>query len=255
MMKTMDRTAYDRFFALERSHFWRVGKRRLVLEWIERYISLLNPGSNNPRILDIGGACSLIPKELQRFGTVLVLESDRTTVELAQARLGIDIRLASFPEQVPVGEQFDIITMLDVLEHIEYDTASLAAARGLLTPKGFLLITVPALPWLWSDHDVLLHHFRRYTRGDLVQKLETAGFVVERISYYTSLLLPLLILQRSADRLRFALTGRHRTEYDVKPPLGPINALFGLIMTVERVVLRSGNLPIGSSLIAVARSR
>lgn len=255
MMRTMDRSAYDRFFELERNHFWRIGKRRLVLEWLERYAPVPAPGSDGLRILDIGGACSFIPRELQRFGRVVVLESDKATVELARSQLAVDIRLASFPEQAPSGEEFDVITLLDVLEHIEHDTRALAVARRLLAPKGLLLVTVPALPWLWSDHDVVLHHFRRYTQRDLVQKLEAAEFAVERVSFYTGLLLPLLVLQRGADRLRLAITGRHRTKYDVRAPLGFINVLLGFIITVERLVLRSANIPIGSSLIAVARPR
>jgi len=245
----MDRTAYDRFFQLEETHFWRIGKRRLVLGWLARYL----PKADGLRLLDVGGACSLITKEMGRFGTVQVIEPDVETVEFARARLGVDIKRGMFPADVPFAGPFDAVTMFDVLEHIEDDAAALAAACGLLKPGGLLLVTVPALESLWSDHDVVLHHHRRYARRELVTKLEAAGFRVERVSYYTGLLLPALAAERAAGRLRSLLTGRRKTEYDVKPPPGPLNRLFGATMSVERWMLRFSDCWLGSSLIAAAR--
>ncbi|MBM3315443.1 methyltransferase domain-containing protein, partial [candidate division WOR-3 bacterium] len=190
---TVDRTAYDRFFELEARHFWRIAKRRLVLEWLARY----RPARAGLRILDVGGACSLITRELGRFGSVECIEADAATVAVARERLGVNIRQGLFPG-VALEGRFDVITMLDVLEHIDDDLAALRAARALLKDDGLLLLTVPALPWLWSDHDVALHHHRRYLKRELVTIVERAGFDVGRCSYYTSLLLPFLVLQRLA---------------------------------------------------------
>jgi len=245
----MDRSAYDRFFALEQTHFWRIAKRRLVLDWVKRY----GPPAGGLRLLDIGGACSLIPKDLEQWGDVQVIEVDADTVQLARTKLGLDARVGRFPDDVPVQGPFDVVTMLDVLEHIEDDAASLRAARKLLKPGGLLLLTVPALRWLWSDHDIVLHHHRRYSRGQLVAKLDAAGFNVERVSYYTGLLLPELVAERAAGRLKSHLTGRRKTEYDVKPPPGPLNRLFGAVMSLERGMLGFSDFRLGSSLIAVAR--
>jgi SAM-dependent methyltransferase len=256
----MDRTAYDRFFELEERHFWRIAKRRLVLEWLARY----RPGRENLRILDVGGACSLITRELGRFGTVECIEADAATVEFARERLGVNIRQGSFPD-VALEGRFDAITMLDVLEHIEDDLAALRAARRLLKDGGLLLVTVPALRWLWSDHDVALHHYRRYLRRELAAILERAGFEVERCSYYTSLLLPFLTLQRLAGRLKNRLRPSpaldHRQSkivsaptYDVKVPFAPLNLAFSVAMWKERLSLRLTDLPVGSSLIAACRA-
>lgn len=245
----MDRSAYDRFFELEQTHFWRIAKRRLIMEWFERY----GPGRSGLRILDVGGACSLIPGEFGRWGKVSVIEPDRETVEFARAKLGLDIVTGMFPADLPFEGQFDVVTMFDVLEHIEDDATALARARELLLPGGLLMVTVPALGWLWSDHDVVLHHHRRYSRGQLKTRLESAGFTTVRLSYYTGLLLPALVLQRAAGRLKSAVTGRRKMEYDVKPPPGPVNRLFGAVMTVERRMLRWFDCAAGSSLVAVAR--
>jgi SAM-dependent methyltransferase len=247
----MDRSAYDRFFVLETTHFWRIAKRRLVLNWLRRY----GPPAGGFRLLDIGGACSLIPLEMGQWGEVQVIEVDAGTVEFARDKLGLDVRQGRFPDDVPVQGSFDVVTMLDVLEHIEDDAASLRAAGRLLKPGGLLLITVPALRWLWSDHDVVLHHHRRYTRGELVAKLDAAGFRVERVSYYTGLLLAAVLAERAAGKLRSSITGKHKTEYDVKPPPGPLNSIFGLTMSLERWLLGRMNCWLGSSLIAVARQR
>lgn len=241
----MERSAYDRFFELEQHHFWRRAKRQLVLEWAQRYL----PQRPDRHILDIGGACSLITKELERFGAVECLEADAATVELARERLGINIRQGSFPDDLPEG-RFDVITMLDVLEHIEDDQGALSAARQLLSPGGLLLITVPALRWLWSSHDLALHHYRRYVRSELVSLLKETGFRILRVSYYTSLLLPALACQRLTTKLH---TRTGTPQYDVKVPLPPINRLFGALMSAERRLLRRISLPVGSSLIAAAR--
>ncbi|MEO0073542.1 MAG: class I SAM-dependent methyltransferase [candidate division WOR-3 bacterium] len=241
----MERSAYDRFFELEQHHFWRRAKRQLVLEWAENYL----PPQPDRRILDIGGACSLITKELERFGTVVCLEADLATVELARERLGVDIRQGVFPEVVPEGN-FDVITMLDVLEHIADDRKALSGARQLLKPEGLLMITVPALRWLWSGHDLALHHYRRYHRAELVCLLRDTGFRILRVSYYTSLLLPVLAIQRLLSKLR-RRTGT--PQYDVRVPAKPLNRLFAAVMSAERCLLRRINLPLGSSLVAAAK--
>lgn len=241
----MERSAYDRFLELEQCHFWRRAKRRLVREWIERYL----PRQPDRRILDIGGACSLITVELSRFGTVECLEADAATVELARNQLGIDIRQGIFPAVMPEG-QFDIITMLDVLEHIEDDRAALLAARTLMNPDGLLLVTVPALRWLWSGHDLALHHHRRYHRSELIGLLKETGFHVLRSSYYTSLLLPVLATQRLLTKLRRRPA---IPQYDVRVPPAPLNRLLAAVMAAERRLLRRVDLPAGSSLVAAAR--
>lgn len=242
----MDRSAYDGFYELEGRHFWRIAKRRLVLQWLARY----RPDRAGLRILDVGGACSLITKELGRFGAVECLEADPATVAFAREKLGVNIRPGRFPD-APLEGRFDVVTMFDVLEHIADDLAALRAARGLMKDNGLLLVTVPALPWLWSDHDVALHHHRRYLKRELTTVLERAGFEVERCSYYTSLLLPFLALQRLAGRLK---KRRAAPTYDVRVPFAPVNLAFGVVMWKERLLLRFTDLPVGSALIAACRA-
>jgi SAM-dependent methyltransferase len=242
----MDRSAYDRYFELDQRHFWRVARREMVLDLIARH----RPRDGALRLLDVGGACSLISREMTRYGDVTVVEPDAETADFARRELGLDVRKGSLPDQMPVEGPFDVITLLDVLEHIEDDSAALRAVIELLCPGGLLLVTVPAVPWLWSGHDVSVHHKRRYMRPGLRRLLEGGGLLIERLSYHTSLLFPVIAAQRAVSRLHGV---DPNAKYDVKIPPAPINALFRGIMEIEGRILRHAELPIGSSLVAVCR--
>lgn len=242
----MDRSAYQKHYQLDQTHFWRIAKRRLVLRWLEKYI----PHQESQRILDIGGGCSVISGQLRRFGDVIVVEPDPEMAELAETQLGVTVQKGSLPQDVGVNGQFDVITLLDVLEHVDDDTLSLQVIHHLMSAGGVFVCTVPAYQWLWSDHDVVLHHKRRYTRRRLRERLQSAGFRVERISYYTSLLLPVVALQRITSR--FLKSGRP-AEYSVHTPSTMLNGLLSAIMSTERGILDHVSLPFGSALIAICR--
>ncbi len=246
----MDRSAYDRFAELEERHFWRIGRRAVILDLLARW----RP-EGALRILDLGGACSLVSREMQRFGAVTVVEPDLESARFAREELGVDARPGSLPDDLPEDltalGPFDVVTLFDVIEHIDDDVAALAAARRVLRPGGLLLLTVPALPLLWSDHDVAVHHRRRYTRASLRRAIEAAGFQVERLSYHTCLLFPLVLAQRLASRARGV---RANAEYAVKVPAAPLNRAMGGVMEVERRLLARFDMPIGSSLLAVAHN-
>ncbi|MCY1054265.1 methyltransferase domain-containing protein [Nannocystis sp. SCPEA4] len=239
----MDRSAYDKLFELEKRHFWRIGRRHVILDILERW----RP-EGALRILDVGGACSLISQEMTRFGEVTVVEPDVPTAEFAARELGLDVRPGSLPDDLPVEGQFDVVTLFDVLEHIDDEDPAMAAVARLVRPGGLLVVTVPALPILWSDHDVSVHHRRRYTKATLRPVLERAGFRIERLSYHTCLLFPLVFAQRMASRLRGL---KATAEYDVKVPASPLNRALLAVMETERRLLRRVDLPIGSSLMAI----
>ena len=243
----MDRSAYQRHLEIDRSHFWRAAKRELLRDLLTDG----GPPENKLRLLDIGGASSLYPSVLAEWGSVTVVEPDGECVETAKAVLGTDIRQGSLPDDLGVEGPFDVISMLDVLEHIEDDQRALEAVRDLLASAGRLIMTVPALPALYSDHDRALHHFRRYTRRTLIEVIEAAGLEVKRVSYWTSLLLPLVATQRTVSKARSALNPRRSVEYTVELPSKGLNALLAGAMTVERHLLRAMPMPVGSSLFAI----
>jgi len=244
----LDRSAYQRHLDIDRSHFWRVAKRELLRDLLNE----IGPPERKLRLLDIGGASSLYPAVLAEWGSVTVVEPDGECVETAKAVLGTDIRQGSLPDDLGVEGPFDVISTLDVLEHIEDDQRALTAIRSLLARDGRLIITVPALQSLYSDHDRALHHFRRYDRRTLTEAIEGAGLRVQRMGYWTSLLLPLLAAQRALSKTRSVLRPNANPEYTVKLPGKTANSLLSVAMTMERYLLRSMRMPLGSSLFAVA---
>lgn len=243
----MDRSAYDQYMAIERGHFWRNAKRQLVLELIgERF-----PGRSDLHLIDIGGAASLIAKDMQAFGRVETVEPDEAMVNVARSAQGIVVHQGNLPDGLPKLEPAHVITLLDVVEHIDDDLSALRAVAPLLTPDGIVIVTVPALRWLWSDHDVALHHKRRYTKDTLSALFTKAGYRIERLSYYTSLLLPLLAGTRLASQLKPKKPGP--PAYDVSVPMQPVNTVLGSVMTAERKLLKRLDMPLGSALFAVVR--
>jgi len=244
----MDRSAYQLHLEVDRSHFWRAAKRDLLRDLLTE----IGPPERELRLLDIGGASSLYPAVLAEWGSVTVVEPDGECVKTAKAVLETDIRQGSLPDDLGVEGPFDVISMLDVLEHIEDDQRALEVVRGLLAPDGRLILTVPALPVLYSDHDRALHHFRRYTQRSLTESIEGAGLRVQRMSYWTSLLLPLVAAQRSISKARSWLRPNPNPEYSVKLPGETLNSMLGAAMTMERYLLRSMRMPAGSSLFAIA---
>ncbi|MBC7293248.1 MAG: class I SAM-dependent methyltransferase, partial [Thermoleophilia bacterium] len=152
---------------------------------------------------------------------------------------------------IPFREEFDIVGAFDVLEHIDDDERALRQMFRACKPGGGIVVTVPQHPFLWSRTDEYAHHKRRYTRAELLRKVEGAGFEVERVTSFVSLLLPLMILSRFMQR-KHAQTGNSIDEgFRISKP---INKLLGWVLGLERRAIRLGlSFPAGGSLLLVAR--
>lgn len=199
------------------------------------------------RILEAGCGYGGNLKMLAEFGTVDAFEYDAEARRHAAALHGRPIAFGHLPDQ-PGFEtrRFDLVAMLDVLEHIDADIASLAALRGVLAKDGLVLLTVPALPWLWSKHDEIHHHKRRYTRTSLDRTLRAAGLRPVKIGYFNSILFPLAVCQRLGAKLL-----GQEASVDGLPP-APLNTLFARLFGLERWLVGRVPMPIGLSLFAIA---
>jgi SAM-dependent methyltransferase len=142
---------------------------------------------------------------------------------------------------------YDLIALLDVLEHVPDDLASLRAIHRRLKPGGALLLTVPANPWMWSAHDAAHHHFRRYTKAQLADLFRRAGLEVKLLSYFISLLFPLIAAARAVGKIT------RRESADDRLPRDSVNGALKRVFGLEAGLIGRVPMPFGVSLVAVVR--
>ena len=230
----------------EDRHWWYQGRRTVLERAIER---LGLPA--HARILDAGCGSGRNMIDLARHGTVTGVELSQTSVELARERASGEVIEGSVLEMPFEAGRFDLAASLDVIEHLEDDLAALRELRRVVKPGGTLLVTVPAYQWLWSGHDVVNHHYRRYTRRSLQRVGEQAGWQQVRTTYFNSLLLPAAILLRVLDRFSRKTT---ESSLDLWVPPAPLNWLLERPLALEAAMIgRGGRIPAGLSLLAVFR--
>lgn len=242
----MDRAVFDRMAEQDQHHWWFVARRRILSGLIARDVSP-PPGG---RILEIGCGTGHNLDMLGRFGTVDAIELDDHARALASARLGRPVLKARLPELEGVADgTYDLIALLDVLEHVAQDRPALEAIARKLKPGGRILLTVPANRWMWSAHDAAHHHFRRYGRRELARLIESAGLKIELLSFFNTLLFPLAAVARLVGKLA------GKTSSDDAMPPAPINRLFTGLFGLERYLVGRVPLPAGVSLVAILSTR
>ena len=187
--------------------------------------------------------------ELTAHGTVTGVELSSVSVEIARRRGVGDVLEGSILEMPFPAESFDLAVSLDVIEHLDDDLRALKELRRVVVPGGRLLVTVPAYQWLWSGHDEINHHHRRYTRRSLLDVARQAGWKCARTTYFNSLLLPVAILLRALDPLSSKTT---ESSLDLWVPPRPANWLLERPLTLEAAVIgHGGRIPAGLSLLTV----
>ena len=192
--KEMQSHHYPILYQVEETHWWYVGRRRIIQSLVERIRALLN--KSNPTILDVGCGTGANLKMLATLGKAEGVDISPQAVEFCRQR-GLDSVKLGAAEQLPFeNDSFDIVTSLDVIEHLDDDVAGLREMRRVLRPDGHLLLFVPAFMFLWGVQDDVSNHRRRYTLPSLLKAVEAAGFDVEWSSYANiSFFLPVLVVR------------------------------------------------------------
>ncbi|HET6534582.1 MAG TPA: methyltransferase domain-containing protein [Sphingomicrobium sp.] len=239
----MERVAYRQMAELDQQHWWYRARREILGELIRREV---RPPAN-AGILEIGCGTGHNFQMLGQFGHVDAIELDEDSRTLAEQRLGRAIMTSPLPELAGIADRhYDLIAALDVIEHIAEDAAAIAAIAAKLKPGGKFLITVPAHQWMWSAHDTVNHHKRRYSKASLRRLIHGSPLRIDKIGYFNSLLFPAAIAERLASKLRGKDSG------DLALPPKPLNSALEHVFAAERHLVGRLPLPPGLSLFAVA---
>ena len=256
----MEKEQYDLMFAQEERHWWYVGMRRISTALLERYPPLVEGQDGRPlmngrggrplEILDAGCGSGGMTRYLTQFGRVTGIDLAPEALDLARKRDLPRLVRSSIGALPFLDGSFDVVTSFDVLYHlnVQDDSAALEDIHRVLRPGGIALIRLPAFDWIRGAHDEVVHTRHRYTRDELSEKLEDAGFRLEHSTYANFLLFPLAPAKRYLELRQ----GTHEATDLWRPP-GPINRLLVDLLSLEAFPARGMGLPWGLSVFAVAR--
>jgi SAM-dependent methyltransferase len=236
---------FDGLATYEENNFWFTSRNKLIVAAMREFFATAES------FLEVGCGTGFVLSGLENAFPGLQLSGSEILCHgwhYAQQRVARAQVFQMDALNIPFEEEFDVIGAFDVVEHIAADGTVLANFHRATKPGGGIILTVPQHAWLWSEADDRAHHVRRYSRGELVQKVTAAGFKVERVTSFVSLLLAPMVVSRLVNRKS---EPDHFAEFKISPVL---NRAFDWVMALERTLLRTGvSLPAGGSLLLVAR--
>ncbi len=246
--RQMQPQSYALMAEIEETHWWFVGRRRIIASFVERALAGWPADRARPRILDVGCGTGANLKMLAQFGQVEGVDLSEEALTFCRARGFINVRHGAV-EQLPYEDSaFDLVTALDVIEHLDDDVAGLREMRRVLRPGGRALLFVPAFEFLWGVQDEVGHHRRRYRLPQLRRAVCEAGFAVERATYANFTFFAPILLGRALMRIT---PWQPASENEIN--ISALNGLLGCLLGTERFWLRSRNFPFGVSALCVAR--
>jgi SAM-dependent methyltransferase len=244
----MQEHAYPIMYEVEDTHWWYAGRRRIISSFLARVCQNFQ---TRPRILDVGCGTGANLEVLEEFGETEGVDISHEALAFCRER-GFDNVRHGAAEQLPHDDNtFDVVTALDVIEHLDDDLASLREMRRVLRPGGRVLLFVPAFMFLWGVQDDVSNHRRRYKLNELERVVEAAGFEVERATYANITFFAPILLVRAFMRL-----ARIRpASGDFKINVPAFNGVLGRVFGAERFWLSRMNFPFGVSALCVARRK
>ena len=241
----MEEIVYHTNFKLEDSYWWFIARNRIVYELILDKTGL----KSGDKILDIGCGTGGFTKLLAGKFDVAGLDMSETALNYCRKR-GLEKLYSGYIEDFPADEfQPKAAVMLDVIEHIEDDKKVVKQVFDLLPKGGYLISTVPAYQWLWSRHDEVHMHFRRYKKKNFTGMLKSAGFSIDYTSHFNTFLFTPAVLKRFTEKI----TGSKADESPVDEVSPGLNRVFTKIFMSERNILKGISLPFGLSIVCIAK--
>jgi SAM-dependent methyltransferase len=237
---------------VEDVHWWFVGRRRILLQLLDRYLG--TNGTHRRRILDVGCGTGTMLTYLQAFGDAEGVDIDEEAIGYCRERGLQSVQLGEATKLPYPDDSFDLVTILDVVEHLDDDVAAFREMRRVLRPGGRLLVTVPAHRFLWGDQDEVNQHKRRYRARELRERIVAGGLEVVRLSYMNALLFPPIAAARFLRRLEHRIRPHtpHQSDFRYPAPT-PLNIVLGHVFAAEGPILQRIDIPLGVSIVALAQ--
>lgn len=247
--KAVNLEEYHKMHALEREYWWFQGRRRVILGTLEQFG--VKEGANL-QLLDVGCGTGMLMDDLRRCGRTAGLDFSQVALAYCRQRNLENLGKADARHLPVKTSSVDVITALDLVEHISDDRGLLGEFQRVLKPGGIAVMSVPAHKGLWSNHDVALHHYRRYEKDEFRKLVEGAGLIPEKYTYaMATAYLPALVF-RSVKRVVTSNSGASPTTDEFRLP-GWLNSALRKAVSLEARLLSRLNLPFGLSLLTVAR--
>ncbi|HRP02498.1 MAG TPA: class I SAM-dependent methyltransferase [Candidatus Kapabacteria bacterium] len=242
----MQEIIYHTNYKIENEYWWFIARNQILGKIVNEFAKL----NSKSKLLDVGCGTGAFAATFNDSVNVAGIDTSDIALQYAAKRGLKNLRncyLKDFPKE---EFQPDVITFLDVIEHIEDDKAVVKDAYNLLEKGGYVIASVPAYQWLWSHHDELHMHYRRYTKKRFMDLFKEAGFHVQYASYFNTLLFPLAALKRILDKI----TGASKKDNSPIEEVSPfVNSLFKNIFLAEKKALPNLTLPFGVSIVIVAK--
>ena len=246
----MQEQYYRVIYETELTHWWARGRRHILASTLRQFLQ-----PNRPlRIADVGCGMGSTFGMLSEFGWVVGIDASPTALSFSRERGHPSLVAGSLPALPFADGAFDIVCALDVIEHIDDDFTAAKELWRVCKPGGLLLITVPAYQWLWSEHDDINEHRRRYTRPRLRQSFEQVPLEYLKLSYMNTWLAPPVMLVRLVKRMfrkKPGDTAELKSDVYAVPPL--LNKILANVFASEAIWLRHAALPFGISVLCAAR--
>lgn len=245
----MDEYLYGLLYEQEKTYWWSIARRAMVLRFWRKY----GAGNSPFRMLDIGCGTGAMLDDMRRMGgEAYGLDVAEQAVDYCRRRGLQNVRVGDAIDLPFEDAQFDLVTAVDVLEHVEDDVRAIAEAYRVCDDEGLFILVVPAFDWLWSDRDDRLQHKRRYTARELRGKIQKVGFEIVRCTYTNLFMFPLLYAMVKYGQL-------FNPKAEIKIDIASVPSLPNLtllkMLAIETFLLQWVDFPVGVSLLCVARKR
>ena len=233
----MNKDYYKEYYHLEREHWWFKARSKIIESHVEQLIG----GFTNAKILNVGVATGATSMMLTRFGEVTSLEYDKDCCQFLKEQLNFDVIQGSVTELPFEDQRFDLVCAFDVIEHVADDSLALHEMVRVCKPGGRIVVTVPAFMSLWSEHDEINHHFRRYTKESLQSLFEQSDQgQINYTSYFNSILFLPIFAARTVSNL---LSSKKKQKESLKSDFskfktGMLNNILYRIFLAENFVLK-----------------